>query len=699
MRLVAIAREIEAIGPRPEGSQAEQEAISYLTNHLDKSGLSYRVQEFLNFEGGHSFSRNVIAGTPERGPPDVVFAVSIATADGRGDATGLALALVLAEYFAEQTSGPSVEIALLGAQHGSAPSYPMGSKLWVQSGTRREKPPVFYISLAGRPTRLVVQTGAGRLVTPLWLVQAAERSFSEHDVFYDTRGERTTFYHLGISERYSPLTPLLSAEYPSIEVQNGATIPVEVEAWADRLATSFIGLAESGSAQEQHSWERHYLPVQLGSEKIIVGEEAYIVGFLGVFLVPLGYALVFQKRGRKYRRILFRDFWTIPILLGTVFVLLTVATLLIQAVLGMTRFPDLWRYAPVAFILLKFALPAFLFSLLFHLLGDLPISKKGSFYSAGAVVLLFIDTVTTAAINISLAYYFLWAFVFAFLFSLFKPILLKLICLPLSLFWVIRFLSDATELGEETALEYIIVSPLWSNLLLAFILLPFLFMVLRLNFLIRNPFRDRRNFALRVFVWTTGIVTATLGAFVFFYSPFGSTTPMDLRAVEETLLASGGRNLRVEAPAPPGNFALSYGPDTYQVSMTRRAYLIGLPDGTGPVSAAVSGTPFLGRTRYQARIESTEPVRHLTCVVESLAPIVVYDVGYPYSLSEDGRRLEVHIGRNPPIPLRFEFTIQTEGSPRVRIVAEGESGHDATIPNRNDLSIKTSIRTIWEGSP
>ena len=698
-RLTATAAAIEAYGLRPEGSPAEEQAISYLLEQLAGSGVPYRVRDFSRFEGGHSFSRNVVAGTPERGPPDVVFAVSLANDNNTADATALALGIVLAEHFAASQAGPAVEVLFLGAQHGSAPPYPMGSRLWIQNDTRRERPPVFYLSVEARPARLAVQTGADRFVTPLWMVEAVERNLTQNDVFYDTSAERTTFYHLGISERRSPVSPFLAAEYPAIEIQSGDTIPVEIDSWANRLVTSLVSLAEATAVEGPHPWERHYLPVQIGSEKFIVGEEAYVIGFLGVFLIPLGYALIFQKRGRKYRRILLRDFWTIPILLGTVFVLLTVATLLIQGVLAMTRFPDVWTYAPEAFLLLKLTLPIFLFSLLFHLLGDLPISKKGSFYSAGAVVLLFVDTVATAAINISLAYYFLWAFVFAFLFTLFKPILLKLLCLPVSLYWVIRFLSDATTLAEETALEYVIVSPLWANLLLAFILLPFLFMVLRLNFLIQNPFRDRRNFALRVFVWATGIVTATLGAFVFFYTPFGSNNPMEIRAIEETMLPAGGRSLRVEAPAPPGNFALSFGSETYQIAMTRRTYLVGLPAGAGPVEITVSATPFLGRTRYQAEIAATAPVRRLTAVVESLAPIIVYDVSLPSSLSDDGRRLEVHIGRNPPTPLAFEFTIQTEGTPRVRFVAAGETPRDAAVTNRGDLTVDAAARTIWEGSP
>lgn len=694
----ALATAIEAFGPRIEGSVAEAGALDLLDAYFRDRGIPVRRQGFAGFEGAHSFSQNLIADVGGTTDATVIFTVAIGEPAGTtiSDATSLAVAALLAGEVLALERRPRVIVAFLGAQHGSEAHYPMGSTLYIRRDLSGRRPPLFALSFRGGPVRLQIQTGAEEIVSPYWMADLLRRTFDRSGIFSDTVSERNTLYRLGISGRESQIGPFLEAGYPSIELTEGRAVFGDRDAWAVRLLDALTGLVSQAAGGLPAEWERHYLVLKAAGEQTVLDEQSYVLGFLATFLVPLGYGLIFQRRGRKYRHLILKEAWSVPILLGIVFIFLTVSTLMLRGFLGITRFPTLWRYAPVAFLLLKMVLPTFLFTLIFHRLHDLPVSKKGSFYSAASVLLLFAATVATAALNISLAYYFLWAFFFAFLFTLFRPLFFKLLAFAASVFWVIRLVLDALALDEFRLLELVILSPVWANLLLAFIILPFLLMLIRVNLLIRHPGGSRTNLTLRIFLWASGIASVTLLVFVFLYTPFSGADPLPVSAVEE--FADGRRSLLLEAPAPPGAISVQLGGEAYPVSMTDRSYSLGLPPAPAPVSIEAFQSVFLGRRRNVVTLSSSDPVRDVDFRLESDEPMIVDDTDFPYTLSEDGRRLQVHIGRNPPMPLSVDVTVRSDGPPRLRVVATTDPGPDSIQARRSDIAIEAAGRVVWEGS-
>ena len=379
---------------------------------------------------------------------------------------------------------------------------------------------------------------------------------------------------------------------------------------------------------------------------------------------------------KRYLQTIFRNFWNLPVLYALIFVFLLAATFFLEALLALRSFPSIWERYPLLFFLLKLAAALFLFSLMFQQLKRLPISKNGSFYSASTLLFFLIDTALMAVFNLSFSYYFLWAFLFSFLFSILRIRALKFLAVLISPYWLIKATVDIFSLPELAISHVLLFSRLQGNLLLAFFTLPFLLMLIRIDFLIRHPIKGKRSFAINSLSFFTGFFTIGVAAFLFTYQPFDTASPQPVHIAESLDTDSGEHYMELSSPAPLGDFSLRRGNEIYSASTRERSYRFALSSPESVFELSARSSSFLDRDLYRLSY-TAKKIRPGMVNLKLIFPRepLLYDSNFPYAIDPQNRSIDIFIGKNPPSPLIVELAFPHA----VKVEAQSELFFD-TLP-------------------
>ena len=678
------AEAVRATFPRPEASEGEAELVAYIAGVARENELAPRVLDFSDFPTGHSFSRvvEVVVGGggsstvmvvtplnhPEDAGPDNDRSASVAAALSIMEA-------VAAEAAASESPRVTYRFLFAGAEYGSAVGYPKGTALFLDSYFPEEPHALLYLDASRLPP--VLETGGGGRVAPSWLLRGVVDAAHANGVTPQVRAGLNQLHRLGISDAPQPLVAYLEAGIPAVYLRSGAPglQPPELSTVATRLANTTADWAGAFTAGVPETWDRHYLYFQVGRRQIVIGERVFILVLIALFGLSLLYALVFRRQFRKYLRTIGRNAWNLPVLFLLIFAFLTAATYLLGLLLIARRFPTIWEYYPGAYFAFKIATAVFLFSVAAQLLRHLPLSKNGSFYSAAALFMLFVDIVLFSAINLSFGYYFVWAFVWAFVFSVVRQRALKAVALALAPVFLVRVAFEVLRIPELRLTETLLLST-QGDLLLSFMILPFLLMLIRLDFLVRHPIRGRRAFALRLASIGTGTLLAGMLVFVLASDPFTPATPQPVTAVERVDYEEFERTLTLSSPAPLGELMVLFADEEHELDVSGREHTLTsdrLPD---VLSVRLSYEDFLDRDRASLRIDAPQPLDEIDIRFLSDAPMVLYDVSYPFSITPDRTRADVYVGKRPPLPLDIRFTVARGTAPAVDIVARSDRHPD-----------------------
>ncbi|HET6486162.1 MAG TPA: hypothetical protein VFH83_07065, partial [Spirochaetia bacterium] len=484
----AVVRDWEALtrlAPRPEGSANEKLTVAYVESRLADLGAGYTPFDFQESDFEHSFSTclrvdipgqsrdSVLVVAPLNSPPDA--------AEGQDGSINLALALDLVAR-ARQTPYPlGLTVLFLGAEYGDSDAYPMGTALFLRDFQPGYRVAVLYLDLRAAPTAVVLNGGGRGIVSPYWLVNRCVDALRSADVPFALRAEEYQLDRMGLPEGRSIIEPYLNAGFPTMGIQ-GEYGPADSAAPAERLAqlgTFLSRFLEAGRAGIADEWDRHYLLFQIGSLSLIIPERVYLVCLLGGLGGMLLISLIFRRGLRKYMRTLVRGAWAIVPIAGLSFVFLFAGTCVLQGILSLRGFPDLWTHAPLEFLGLKIAIALLLYGALYPFMRRLPFPRRGSFYSAAAILFLLIDIVVVSAFNVSFTYYFLWALFFVFLSGMVPNRYAKVLLFLPAPFWGLRALFVVFSLPSPSFGHFLLLSPVWGDLLVAGVCLPFILMLLR----------------------------------------------------------------------------------------------------------------------------------------------------------------------------------------------------------------------------
>ena len=675
-RVLADYAALQLYYPRPEGSPAERAALRYVETRLQQLGLAFRRFDFQESDLDHSFSSclsvqvrgeredKLLLAVPLNHPPEASRDL-----DGSID---IALALELLERMQRTRPPISVEVLFLGAEFGEGSGYPMGSRLFLRNFTPGYRVMALYLNLRTIPTRVHIRPGGRGVEAPYWLIDRATRALRAANLFFLLRGNETQIFRVGLTGERTIIEPFLAAGYPAVSLEGEyAGLPTGGEqVWAASFLRFFDEFLASFRDGIPETWDRHYLFFQIRNFYFRISEQFYLGLMIVVLSAVLAYSLVATRRLRRYLRLLGRDFWILPLYLLFIFLLLFLATLALEGIQRLRNMTELWASLPLPFLAFKLAVPLLIFFAVLPMLRRLHFSRRGSFYSAAALLFLLLDIVVVAVINISFTYYFLWAFLFGLLFSAAPWRPLKLLAFLASPYWIMKTVLELFSLPVLRFTRFVLLSPIWGNMLLAVALLPFILMFIRLRMVV-PLFRisDRRT---RQVAGASVFAAVLVGLAVFFmiYSPYGQDRPQPVQALYSFDETGNRQRLRLESPAPLGRLSVWDGRQFTAVDTRSRTWQRDLPLAEQLLVTQVASQAFLDRRNITLDLQPRgEPVE-VRVAVASAEEFVLYDASFPYERDPDGRRYALLIGANPPLPLAVQVTLPQGRSFSVEISLE-----------------------------
>lgn len=656
-----------SFSPRLEATVGESGARDFILKECESMKMKPEVRDFSDFDGGFSYSRNIEARIPGARPDTIVLAVPLVhepgTAPKDDGSVNLALALAIASEYAGKLPPLTLRFLFLGGETGSPTSGFLGTRLFLQDFFPDAPQAVFYLNFRSVPAEVGLGTGARGTVSPAWIVERLRSASVASRFPISVSGNAIQVHRLAVPGPSTAVGEYLRAGYPAVSFEGTGSCPDRPSVWASGFLALFREFIEKDPGGFPEEWDRHYLVFGNRNGFFIVEETVLIAVLLSVLAFSILYALVFRIHARKYLLSFLRHFWNLPILFGINFVFLLAGTLFTEAVSGFRGSPDLWTHHPFLFFVSKVSVAVFFSSASFHLLRRLPISRSGSFYSSAAIFVFLLDVFIFSFINLSFCYYFLWAYLAALLFSRVKNRAIKAFVLIAASVWLAVVLYDTFSAPEIELARILILSRIHGNLLLAFIILPFFLLAIRLDLLVRHPVKGKSGYAFKGLIAAAFLASAILGAFGLVFDPYRNS-PQPLSVVETVDLDAGTRVVRLSSPSPLGNFEFMFGGASYAVSTKDRHYSF-TPDVSPPSKTVrVRSSRFLDRKSYELTILPVPETREISLALSSEKDILLYDSDLPYSVDISGRKAVIHAGRNPPSPLVFSLTVPADMEPK-----------------------------------
>ena len=669
-----IYRAVSQITPRLEGSPSEKELVNYIRTFFESQEIAYSISDFSSMSGGHSYSVSLEVVIPGRSADELIVVAPLNrredSANPQSGSLNIAIALEMARRYVNGKGGLTLRILFLGAEFGDNGMYPIGSNSFLSTYFPEGEAAILYLDFDYPSDRIVIRAGDRGDVTPHWLLRRCLSTLDSAGLTFLLRGNESQFFRLGFAENPAPIRAFLSMGYPAISFHSSrAQLPDNVIAtWV----ASFMEFTDSMLLYESNpkEWDRHYLFFQVRGFSIIIRERTYIIILLSITGFLVLYPAVFSRRFRSYVTSLVKNFWALPALLVLVYFLLLIGTLLVEGLSLLKDYPGYWSTKPALFFVLKLSTAVFLFSLISRYVKRITFPRRGRFYSAAALVILVSDLFILGIMDISLAYYVLWACVWAFLFSLAPGRTLKALCLIISPAWLIKVAYDMFTIPVMDIAEDMILNKAAGNLIVAFIMFPFLLMLIRLDFMFRHPKRKTKRLLLTVVYIVLGVSCGGLGTYLAILKPFSANDRQPI-AVEEVQDLSGDNGiveLKSVAALEGITVYTENGPE--RINSRSRSYWLPIPLRPNLMNVETTVRRFLGRATYSFTISSQGVPSEVAVELASEEGIVIYDSSFPFSFSSP-TTVDIHIGKYPPNPLIVEITLPGNLTGTVKV----EAGH------------------------
>lgn len=671
-KTIADINTIHGFYPRLEGSEGEKKLIRFITKRLEYIHARYSLQDFSNSDLVHSFSKNIVVDIPGRLKDTLILAVPLNHSSKEPEkydgSINIAIALAFIQQLMHTKPPVSVKVVFLGAEYGEGSNYPMGSRLFLRDFEPDYKVVAVYMNIRKAPSRLYIGGGAKGIVTPYWLLDKSTTALKKTDIYFLVRGNENQIFRMGLTKKTTIIEPYLKADYPAISFSG------EYDRMPPDGRKNFIfsfnlflnTLLNEFKSGFPESWDKHYLFFQAKNFYFIIPEENYIIILLAMFLLSVLYALIFPERIKRYVKTIKKSIWTFPVILSVTFVILTLSTLILEGITYLRRFPTIWEYLPLLFLAEKAAIALFLYAVLYNILKKLPFSRNGSFYSASALLFFLIDTVILAVINISFTYYFLWAFFFALLFTISPYRIIKVLLFLASPYWIIKATLELFTLPSLDFCRVVLFSRIWGNILLAVIIVPFIFLLIRLGLIVPPARRARRKKKrgadkykrVRDIAIFFGFLSLLFFTYLFiFFKPFNGKTAQPIAALETINITNKTNNLIITSPAPIGEIEYRTGKNTIKVNTKSRKYITPLQGIPSLIHFTSQSVAFLNRNNYELETQLKGNPSKVEVVISSNKEFVLYDANFPFKRDKSGKSYSIFIGVNPPVPLILQFTL------------------------------------------
>ena len=667
-----------SLHPRLEGSEQEKAAYLYIKSVLDELGSDYTEHTLGTLKNNHSFSSSIIVNISgvRRDTLNVVVPLDHhpglpAAKDG---AVSLALGLSLVREFSPRKPDISLRILFLGAEFSGPAENQLGSGEFLREFYPDDPQSFLYLDIKTVPRNLALRAGGEGIVAPYWQVQRTINALESSGMDYRFREDQNQIHRLRMWGAPTRINPYLKAGYPalSLEETDGNESPAVIP-WITSFYTFFFALIENNSTGFPEQWDKHYLYFNILGKPVSIGEMSYIYLLLAVIITPLVYPFFMPRRFNRYLRTLRRNFWDIPVLLILIFLFLVVGTYGIRLILLLRGFPTLWEYTPVIAFIIKASIAMILFFLFFGILKKIRFSQNSTFYSSSAIFMILLAILTVSVLDISMTNSLLWAFGFAFIFSIVPNKYVKALLLVASTLLVLKSLYDVFSEGAVKVIDYLILSPLWGNIFLSLLVLPFLLMLIRLDFLFRHPALMRQKVLIRNAAIIFGSITMIGILYLFGYTPYDNSRLQPVSVTEEIISEESVSHIHISSPAGIDALMLSASGIGQEVVNGVRETEITRPVEPHFITPEISRENFLDRDRFRITLVTSDTPEYIEITFSGTEGFLVYDMDFPYTISPERNSAQVHIGYNPPLPLTFEavFLADTAETMKIRAIFTG----------------------------
>jgi hypothetical protein len=693
---------VSAFSPRTEGSDGEKGLVAWLTARLDGMGVGAAAFDFTSSDFEHSFSSCLRVELPGRSRDTVILAVPLNSQDAaEGDGSvNIALALDLIRQARDAPLPLSLMVLFLGAEYGATDAYPMGSTLFLHDFQPVFNTAVVYLNLRAVPSRVRVRAGGRGIVSPYWLVNGCVEALRTAGVPYTLRADEMQIFRLGATDERTLIEPWLRAGYPSVELEGeyGSAEAVDAGERLASISTFLRDLLEADRAGIPDEWDRHYLLLQVGGASLIVDETVYIAMLGGTLALLLLYSLLFRAGLKKYLKTLRHNAWAIVPLFVLSFLFLAAGTYALRLVLALRGFEGLWRYAPLEFLGLKIGIALFLYAALYNVFHRLHFPHNGSFYSAASILFLLIDILVVAVFNISFTFYFLWALLFVFLSALVRGRWLKILLALPAPYWGIRGIISVFLDPGYPFCRFIMLSPVWGNLLVAGACLPFILVLLRIGLIVpgRGILRRRKRELLMAGILLGAC--AVLSVHLLTFTPFTAESPQPITATQVITVddegTSSSTELVIESPGPVKELAITDASGSRTVSLAAPRESLGLPAAASPVSLSVTQAAFLNQRTVQLSARMPSRPLLVSATLVSGEDFILSDCTFP-SIRVSPREYRLLIGASPPDPLSLGLVLPSGGTFNLTLTLEFDAPLIGTSVTGGPFQrIATRIRVV-----
>ena len=477
------------LAARGEESTMEWDAAQHIRRRLALSGMRPRLHA-LTEPFGESRSAIVEVAVAGRRADTLLIAVPLALADAPGarprtDGPTLALILGFAQFLAAAPERPpvSVRFLFLGGERGDPDhGYPFGSRSFLQEYLTNAPTAVLYVDLAGRPGSVQLHTGGDRVVAPPWLVRGVLSALQgAGQPVRIPAAHANDLVRLGLAEE-PRLAPFFRAGHPALRLSGhgnaaGAGADADADLWLARMAQFLVLLTAGYDDGVPAAWDRNYLLLGGATAPLIVAEQDYVVLVVLAIAAVIFYAFAASTQLRYAARTLWQYGWRIPLMVAVAVAALGAGSAALGLLPRAARNPLLWHEAPVLFLALKLGLAALVAALAHYAIGRRWLEQDrrapiASFYLAAAAAMLLVVVAAAAAVNVALAYPFVWALLCVLLANLARNRWHSLLWIVLAPVWIVRLVASLYLQPAQSFVALTLFAPLLVDLVAAALLLP-----------------------------------------------------------------------------------------------------------------------------------------------------------------------------------------------------------------------------------
>ncbi len=639
--------------PAQEHSEQAGWIEKIIKDRLDQADIPYNEIPLDTLKDSHSFAHNISVVLPGTGEQNLVIAVPLAE---HGSPVNTALALELAEFFSQEEHSSQIQILFLGADF-------IGAKVSAEE-LKDEKCALLYLNFQGIPDEIILQTGNRDHISPYWMVNGCNKSLQKVALKFNLRPEQNVLYNIGMIPEPSPLDIYLEAGMsalmmygkPSAKKNQSASI------WASAFC-HFVEEFEKQNLIHQEHEDQNYFIMNLGDDYFILTEFHIMIFFLVVTGFILFYIILHAKQAKNYVHIFIKNFFIVFWTTMMLFIFFQISTWFSQLFLIVTRLDTQWQTIIPELISLKVLISLVLLILLLPAYSKFKQHNLGNFYSGSAIITAILDMVIFMAIDFSFAAYYTWSLLCIFVFAVVRRRHIKFLCMLLSGIFFIRTIHGILFYPALNLCHDLIFSSMWTNLYLAIFVLPFIFMGVRIFYVIPLKVELKHKFSKALGYAAMAILTVLAVRFIYLYKPFNDTNRQLVNAVEFYDLDEKRGTLTLESDYKLGTLQIKTGDEEINVFSNEKRLIYDIKAPQEEVSVWAATSRFLERKTIEFHVATKGKPDQLYITLKAPVKnekILILESTYPYQIQND--TVLFFIGKNQPMPFELKVTTHKDSA-------------------------------------